>query len=128
MKTLTTAILLSLGLSAGAYAADIQSPLTRAQVQEALAQAKASGAYSFGELDYPAVQAQASHVTRAQVQQELDQARAAGLVTYGEEQYPPQAAVGHDSHLTRGEVRAELAQAKASGEYSFGDLDYPPQG
>lgn len=53
MKTLTTAILLSLGLSAGAYAADTQPPLTRAQVQAELAQAKASGEYSFGELDYP---------------------------------------------------------------------------
>src|SRR5690606_31676047 len=90
MKTLTTAILLSLGLSAGAYAADTQPPLTRAQVQAELAQAKASGEYSFGELDYPAVQAQASHLTRAQVQAELAQAKASGEYSFGELDYPPQ--------------------------------------
>src|SRR3546814_1521147 len=91
MKTLATAILLSLGVAAGAQAADMNSQsLTRAQVQAELAQAKANGQYTFGELDYPAVAEQTSTVTRAQVQDELAQARAAGLVTYGEEQYPPQ--------------------------------------
>src|SRR3546814_8669513 len=68
MKTIATAILLSLGVAAGAQAADSSQPLTRAQVQAELAQAKANGQYSFGELDYPATVAPASNVSRAQVQ------------------------------------------------------------
>src|SRR3546814_1389106 len=123
MKTIATAILLSLGVAAGAQAADSSQPLTRAQVQAELAQAKANGQYSFGELDYPATVAPASNVSRAQVQDELAQAKAAGLVTYGEEQYPPQAA-DPGSHLTRAPVQAEMAKAKAAGHYSFGNLDY----
>ena len=73
MKTLATALMLSLGLlSAGAQAApnaepnnlpyqgvysqtDANAP-TRAQVQAELAQAKANGQYTFGELEYPATQ------------------------------------------------------------------------
>lgn len=127
MKTLATAILLSLGVAAGAQAADTNTqPLTRAQVQAELAQAKATGQYSFGDLDYPpTVAAQGPSLSRAEVQAQLAQAKAAGLVTYGEEDYPATVA-DNGSHLTRAQVQAELAEAKASGNYSFGDLDYPP--
>jgi len=125
MKTLATAILLSLGVVAGAQAADTNQPVTRAQVEAELAQAKAAGLYSFGDLDYPPALAPISDISRDQVEAELAQAKAAGLVTYGEEDYPVEVA-DHGPHLTRAQVQAELAKAKATGQYSFGDLDYPP--
>ena len=51
MKTLATAILLSLGVVAGAQAADTNQPVTRAQVEAELAQAKAAGLVTYGEED-----------------------------------------------------------------------------
>ncbi|MBO9354524.1 DUF4148 domain-containing protein [Bordetella petrii] len=108
MKSLATALFVSMGLlSAGAYAAspniepnnvpfqgvygqvDANAP-TRAQVQDELAQAKAAGLVTFGELDYPPVQASsAAGKTRAQVQAELAEAKANGQYTFGELEYPP---------------------------------------
>jgi len=59
-------------------------------VQAQLQQAKISGEYTFGELQYPpVVAAPASVKTRAEVQQELAQAKASGQYTFGELEYPP---------------------------------------
>ena len=109
MKTLTSALLISMTvLSAGANAAspniepnnvpfqgvygqqaDTNTP-TRTQVVAELAQSKADGQYTFGELDYPAAQATAtSGKTRAQVRAELAEAKANGQYTFGELDYPP---------------------------------------
>jgi len=109
MKTLTTTLLVSMSLlSAGAFAApspnvepnnvpfqgvyghvDSNAP-TRAQVLEELAQAKAAGLVTYGELDYPVEQAPATPAKTAdQVRAELTQAKATGQYTFGELQYPP---------------------------------------
>jgi len=53
MKTLATAVVLSMSMMAGAQAADLNQEPTRAQVQSELAQAKAEGIVTFGNLDYP---------------------------------------------------------------------------
>ncbi|OZI70714.1 DUF4148 domain-containing protein [Bordetella genomosp. 12] len=103
MKTLTSAVLVSLAvLSTGAYASQniepndvpfqgvysqADSATTRAQVAADLQQAKASGQYTFGELDYPAVQASAPSLTRAQVKAELAQAKTNGQYSFGELDY-----------------------------------------
>ena len=56
MKTLATALMLSMSvLAAGAQAADADQGPTRAQVQAELQQAKVSGQYTFGELEYPPI-------------------------------------------------------------------------
>ncbi|AZY47783.1 DUF4148 domain-containing protein [Bordetella avium] len=123
MKLLATAVVLSLGVMAGAQAADIEP--TRAQVQAELAQAKASGQYTFGEEAYPAAIVQHGELSSAQVRQELAQAEQAGLVTTADGDYPPAAQAG-DSTLTRAQVRADLAHAKAEGLVTYGNLDYPP--
>lgn len=143
MKTLATALMLSLGLlSAGAQAApnaepnnlpyqgvygqtDANAP-TRAQVQAELAQAKANGQYTFGEQDYPAAITQGSALSAAEVRDDLAQAKAAGEVTFGNLDYPPQAS-NVNSSMTRAQVQADLAQAKNDGVVTFGNLDYPPQ-
>ncbi|MCD0502556.1 DUF4148 domain-containing protein [Bordetella petrii] len=108
MKTLATAVLMSLGLlSAGAYAASPNIEPNNVPFQ---------GVYG---------QTDANAPTRAQVQADLAQAKAAGLVTYGESDYPA-AQTFAGPGKTREQVRAELAQAKANGQYTFGELDYPP--
>ena len=54
MKTLTTTLLISLALvGAGAQAAGVEQAKSSAQVATELQQAKVSGQYTFGELDYP---------------------------------------------------------------------------
>ncbi|AEE68803.1 Uncharacterised protein [Bordetella pertussis] len=53
MKTLATAVILSMTMAAGAQAADLGAEPTRAQVQADLAQAKNDGVVTFGNLDYP---------------------------------------------------------------------------
>jgi len=108
MKALTSALLVSMSLlSAGAYAAspniepnnvpfqgvygqvDTNAP-SRAQVAAELAQAKAAGQVSFGDLDYPPAQATAvTGKTREQVRAELAAAKANGQYTFGELDYPP---------------------------------------
>jgi len=108
MKTLATALMLSLGLlSAGAQAAPNAEP---------------------NNLPYQGVygQTDANAPTRAQVQAELAQAKANGQYTFGELQYPA-AQTGSTAAPSRDQVKAELAQAKASGQYTFGELDYPPR-
>ncbi|MOA42299.1 hypothetical protein D3C78_1643380 [compost metagenome] len=60
------------------------------EVQAQLQQAKVSGQYTFGELEYPPVSAApASAKTRAEVQAELAQAKTSGQYTFGELEYPP---------------------------------------
>ncbi|MNT44413.1 hypothetical protein D3C72_1809390 [compost metagenome] len=59
-------------------------------MQAQLQQAKISGEYTFGELEYPPTHAAPASVkTRADVQQELAQAKASGQYTFGELDYPP---------------------------------------
>ncbi|MFU2050607.1 DUF4148 domain-containing protein [Bordetella hinzii] len=103
MKTLASAVLVSLAaLSAGAQASQNIEPnnvpfqgvysqndssATRAQVAADLQQAKADGQYTFGELDYPPVQARAVSLSRDQVKAELAQAKASGQYSFGELDY-----------------------------------------
>ena len=124
MKTLATALMLSVTL-VGASAAYADG-MTRDQVNAELQQAKASGQYTFGELDYPPAIQQRSEKSVDQVQAELQQAKADGQYTFGELAYPPKP-VAATAGKSRDQVRDELAQAKASGNYTFGELDYPPK-
>jgi len=126
MKSLTTTLLLSLALvGVGAQAAGVEQGKTSAQVATELQQAKASGQYPFGELDYPPALPQGASLSSQEVQAQLQQAKVSGQYTFGELQYPPVAAAPA-AVKTRAEVQQELAQAKASGQYTFGELEYPP--
>ncbi|MCW0208210.1 MAG: DUF4148 domain-containing protein, partial [Achromobacter sp.] len=67
-----------------------QSTVTRAQVQQELAAARANGELVSGEEGYAATTfAAAADKTRAQVQQELAAARGQGLTESAELAYPP---------------------------------------
>ena len=126
MKTLTTTLLLSLALvGVGAQAAGVEQGKTSVQVATELQQAKATGQYTFGELDYPPALPQGASLSSQEVQAQLQQAKVSGQYTFGELQYPPVAAAPA-AVKTRAEVQQELAQAKASGQYTFGELEYPP--
>ena len=126
MKTLATALFLSLALAGvGAQAAGVEQAKSSAQVATELQQAKVSGQYTFGELDYPPALPQATSLSSQEVQTQLQQAKVSGQYTFGELQYPPVAAAT-GSAKSRAEVQQELAQAKASGQYTFGELEYPP--
>ena len=117
MKSLTTTLLLSLALvGVGAQAAGVEQGKTSAQVATELQQAKASGQYTFGELDYPPALPQGASLSSQEVQAQLQQAKVSGQYTFGELQYPPVAAAPA-AVKTRAEVQQELAQAKASGQY-----------
>ncbi|KAG0735435.1 hypothetical protein G6F24_018706 [Rhizopus arrhizus] len=64
--------------------------LSSQEVESHLHQAKVSGQYTFGELQYPPVAAAPAAVkTRAEVQQELAQAKASGQYPFGELEYAP---------------------------------------
>ena len=80
MKTLATALMLSMSVIAAGAAAETGP--SRAQVQAELQQAKVSGQYTFGEEGYPAPIAQASSLS-SQVQAQLAEAKTAGVVTFG---------------------------------------------
>lgn len=109
----------------GAQAADHGTTKSRAEVVAELAQAKATGQYTFSEEAYPAPLPQRTELSRAQVESELAQSKADGEYTFGTLDYPPTFdRVG--SNKSRDQVRAELAEAKATGHYTFGNLDYPP--
>ena len=117
MKSLTTTLLLSLALvGVGAQAAGVEQGKTSAQVATELQQAKASGQYTFGELEYPPALPQGASLSSQEVQAQLQQAKVSGQYTFGELQYPPVAAAPA-AVKTRAEVQQELAQAKASGQY-----------
>ncbi|SEJ43170.1 DUF4148 domain-containing protein [Achromobacter sp. NFACC18-2] len=98
MKTLVSALILSASFIGAAQAGELdyppavntQSTVTRAQVQQELAEARANGELVFGEEGYAATAfAYAGDKTRAQVKQELAAARAQGLTDAGELDYPP---------------------------------------
>ena len=102
MKTLVSALILSASFIGAAQAGELdyppalntQSTVTRAQVQQELAAARANGELAFGEEGYAATafafaHPQAGDKSRAQVQQELAAARAQGLTDSGELDYPP---------------------------------------
>lgn len=107
MKTLTSAVLLSMAvLSGAAYAGQNIEPNN----------VPYQGVY--GQVDNQAK-------TSAQVAQELADAKANGQYTFGENDYPA-AYVSTTAGKSRQQVKDELAQAKANGDYTFGELDYPP--
>lgn len=126
MKTLTTTLLLSLALvGVGAQAAGVEQAKSSAQVATELQQARASGQYTFGELEYPPALPQTTSLSSQEVQAQLQQAKISGQYTFGELEYPA-AVSAPASAKTRADVQQELAQAKASGQYTFGELEYPP--
>ena len=98
MKTLVSALILSASFIGAAQAGELdyppalntQSTVTRAQVQQELATARANGELVSGEEGYAATAfASAGDKSRAQVKQELAAARAQGLTESGELDYPP---------------------------------------
>lgn len=101
MKTLVSAVMLSMTMMGAAYAGEPS-----------------------GELDYPPINTAASSVTRAQVQAELQAAKAAGQVTFGELEQPAAYAASPAPAPTRAEVRAEAQAARDNGSDAFGELDY----
>jgi len=98
MKTLVSALVLSAAFVGAAQAgeldwppaADTASTVTRAQVRDELAQARAAGEIANGEQAYPAfAQSGQQQASRAQVRQDLRDARVAGALSNGEQSYPP---------------------------------------
>ncbi|KRC73511.1 hypothetical protein D3C87_252670 [compost metagenome] len=98
MKTLVSALILSASFIGAAQAGELdyppplntQSTVTRAQVQQELAAARANGELVSGEEGYASTAfAQAGDKTRAQVREELAAARSQGLTEGGELDYPP---------------------------------------
>ena len=98
MKTLVSAVILSASFIGAAQAGELDYPpalntestVTRAQVQQELAAARANGELVSGEEGYAATPfAHAGDKTRAQVQKELAAARTQGLTESGELDYPP---------------------------------------
>jgi len=133
MKTqLIAALALAAIVSAPSFASDNVTPLTRAQVQAELAQARAAGQLDFAGSQYPvflpsnaqssAAGTAANGKTRAEVQAELAKARAAGELDFAGSQYPV-FTVSNTAGKSRAEVRAELADARNSGLINF--ANYP---
>jgi hypothetical protein len=100
MKTLVSALILSASfIGAAAQAGELDYPpelntastVTRAQVQQELAAARANGELVSGGEGYAATAfaSVGADKTRAQVKQELAAARAQGLTESGELDYPP---------------------------------------
>ena len=98
MKTLVSALILSASFIGAAQAGELdyppalntQSTVTRAQVQQELAAARANGELVSGEEGYAAtIFAASGNKSRVQVQKELAAARAQGLTDGGELDYPP---------------------------------------
>lgn len=98
MKTLVSALILTASFLGAAHAGELDYPpavdthstVTRAQVQQELAAARANGELAGGEEGYAATgYASAGDKSRAQVKQELAAARAQGLTESGELDYPP---------------------------------------
>lgn len=99
MKTLVSAVMLSMTMMGAAYAGEPS-----------------------GELDYPPVQSSIGTVSRAQIQAELQAATVAGQVTFGELEQP--AAYNAGPVPTRAEVQAAARTARDNGSDAFGELDY----
>jgi len=90
MKILATTLFFSLALaSTGAHAAGADHEKSGSQVAAELQEAKLTGQYTFGEMNYPAALPRTSGLTEQEVQAELEQAKANGEYTFGELDYPP---------------------------------------
>ena len=90
MKILATTLFFSLALaSTGAHAAGAEHGKSGSQVAAELQEAKLTGQYTFGEMDYPAALPRTSSLTEQEVRAELQQAKANGEYTFGELDYPP---------------------------------------
>lgn len=116
MKTIVSALMISLSLVAGAAQAahvDAPSTKTRAQVIAELQEASAQGLLSRGEGDYPLALKTSNSKTRQDVRAELADARMAGTLSRGEGDYPPE--TPSDSSKTGAEVQAELVAYNAEG-------------
>jgi hypothetical protein len=103
MKTIVSAVVLSLTVMSSAYAGS-RAPS--------------------GELDYPPAVEQTSTLTRAQVLADLQAAKDAGQVTFGELELPKTPVAS--TTLTREQVKAAAEQASSNGAVSFGDQDNQP--
>ena len=113
MKTLVSALIVSVSVIAGtAYAGD-SSTITRAQVIAEMQQARAAGLISEGELDYPPEIITQHEKSAAQVKAELAAAIAAGQLSTGELDYPPVVASGESK--SRAQVKAELREYLSAG-------------
>ena len=99
MKTLVSAVMLSMTMMGAAYAGEPS-----------------------GELDYPPIQSNIGTVSHAQIQAELQAAKAAGQVTFGELEQPT--AYAGAPVPSRAEVQAEARAARDNGSDAFGELDY----
>ncbi|MGE8671367.1 MAG: DUF4148 domain-containing protein [Achromobacter mucicolens] len=92
MKILATTLFVSLALAgAAAHAAGVEHSKFCSQVAAELQEAKVSGQYTFGELDYPAALPQTSDLTEQDVRAQLQQAKANCEYSFGELDYPPAA-------------------------------------
>ncbi|HEY9274866.1 MULTISPECIES: DUF4148 domain-containing protein [Achromobacter] len=98
MKTLVSALILSASFIGAAQAGELDYPpalntestVTRAQVQQELAQARANGELASSEEgNTTTIFAASGDKSRAQVQKELAAARAQGLTDSSELAYPP---------------------------------------
>src|SRR5690606_7630542 len=96
MTSLVSALVLSAGFFGAAQAGELDWPpaveaastVSRAQVVQELAQARAAGQIVNGEQAYPVVAQATQQASREQVRRDLAQARAAGQITNGEQSYP----------------------------------------
>ena len=89
MKTLTTTLLISLALAPAPKPLICRKPRAAPRSPPNCNKAKASGQYTFGELDYPPALPQATSLSSQQVSDELQQAKINGQYTFGELQYRP---------------------------------------
>jgi Domain of unknown function (DUF4148) len=117
----------ALAIAAGsvfAAEADTSAPLTRAEVRQAVIDARAAGELvPAGQAsDYPPAAAPSrSDVSRGELRQEVLQARADGSLRHAGEFTPEEQAAYVNRHaapstLTRAEVKSEVLQARAAGE------------
>ncbi|TQJ96191.1 DUF4148 domain-containing protein [Achromobacter sp. SLBN-14] len=89
MKIFAAPLFFSLAVFGSAQATEAGHAKSRTQVATELQEAKASGQYTFGELDYPAVTPQSSYLTEQEVRAQLQKAKSNGEYTFGELEYPP---------------------------------------
>lgn len=116
MKTVVSAVMVALSLSAGMATAQATSDVSRAQVLNELHQARAQGLISDGELGYPVQTAPASQKTRSQVLAELDVAFQKGEINEYGMNFTPRKAT---STKSRSQVVSDLHQYQATHEDAF---------
>jgi hypothetical protein len=117
------AIAASSVFAAQADSTDTSAPLTRAEVKQAVIDARANGELvpAGQAADYPVTVPDRSDVSRGQVEHEVLQARANGTLRHAGEPSPEELAAyalrhSAPSTLTRAEVKSEVLQARAAGE------------